>query len=89
MLATVVIWLMRFPFKMLLSHIHLRSDAKEREVMISTYMALLRGIEGKQGVSKEDLVLVLTPIFRPATSGIIKDDGGPASFAEMLTKLLR
>jgi hypothetical protein len=87
MFATIIIWLMRFPFKMLLSNIHLRADAKEREVMISTYMALLRGSEGHQGISKENLDMVLTPIFRPATSGIIKDDSGPVSLFEMITRI--
>jgi len=89
MLATIVVWLMRFPFKMLLSNIHLRGDAKEREVMIETYMALLRGKDGENGLSPENIMMVLTPIFRPATSGIIHDDGGPATYFESMTKIVK
>ena len=69
--------------KLLLSHIHLYADAREREVMISTYMALLR----RDGLSREDFAMVLAPIFKPSTTGVIKDDGGPSSLGDFLNHL--
>ena len=81
--STFVLWGVKLLVKLLLSHIHLYADAREREVMISTYMALLR----RDGLSRDDFAMVLAPIFKPSTTGVIKDDGGPSSLGDFLNHL--
>lgn len=85
--STFVLWLVRLLVRLMLSHIHLHADAREREVMISTFLALIHRQESREGLKKEDIALVLAPIFRPSTTGVIKDDGGPQSFGDLLAAL--
>lgn len=85
--STFVLWIVKLLVRLMLSHIHLYEDAKEREVMISTFLALMNHQESREGLKKEDIALVLAPIFRPSTTGVIKDDGGPQSFGELLKAL--
>jgi hypothetical protein len=85
--STFVLWLIRLLVRLMLSHIHLYADAREREVMISTFLALVHRQESREGLKKEDIALVLAPIFRPSTTGVIKDDGGPQSFGDLLSAL--
>lgn len=85
--STFILWLVRLLVRLMLSHIHLHADAREREVMISTFLALIHRQESREGLKKEDIALVLAPIFRPSTSGVIKDDGGPQSFGDLLSTL--
>lgn len=81
--ALVWFWLLRILVRNLLSHLHLETDAGERVVMAKTYIALLA--EGK-GPKDEDRNLVLQALFRPAATGIVKDEGLPPSIAEFLTR---
>lgn len=87
LLSTFVLWGVRLCVKLLLSNIHLEADAREREVMIQTFMAMMRHKESREGVTKEDLAVVLAPIFSPSTSGVIKDDGGPTSLTDFITRM--
>lgn len=87
LISTLVLWLVRLLVKLLLSHVHLCADAREREVMISTFMALMRRQESREGVEQMDLALVLAPIFKPSTTGVIKDDGGPTTLADFVSRL--
>ena len=87
LLSTFVLWGVRLCVKLLLSNIHLEADAREREVMIQTFMAMMRHKESREGVTKEDIAVVLAPIFNPSTSGVIKDDGGPASLTDFITRM--
>ncbi|MEY8689679.1 MAG: DUF6161 domain-containing protein [Leptothrix sp. (in: b-proteobacteria)] len=77
------VWALRLVVRMFLSHLHLLADASERVVMVQTYLALL---EGDHLSSKEDRQLILQALFRPATDGIVKDEGIPFSLAEVLTR---
>jgi hypothetical protein len=85
--STFVLWIARLLVRLMLSHIHLYADAKEREVMISTFLALINRQESREGLKKQDIAIVLAPIFRPSTTGVIKDDGGPQSFGDLLGTL--
>ena len=85
--STFVLWFVRLLVRLMLSHIHLYADAREREVMISTFLALVHRKESREGLKKEDIALVLAPVFRPSTTGVIKDDGGPQSFGDLLSDL--
>lgn len=77
------VWGLRLLVRMFLSHLHLLTDARERVVMVKTYLAL---VEGDQLSSKEDRQLVLQALFRPASDGIVKDEALPFSLAEALTR---
>jgi hypothetical protein len=87
LISTFVLWLVRLFVKLMLSHIHLHADAREREVMISTFMALMRKQESREGIKQADIALVLAPIFKPSTTGVISDDGGPATLGDFIGKL--
>jgi hypothetical protein len=56
-----------------LSAHHLVIDAQERVVMIETYLALIK--EGQ--LDEKERALVLTPLFRSSSDGIVKDEGAP------------
>jgi hypothetical protein len=77
------VWGLRLVVRMFLSHLHLATDAAERVVMTHTYLSLM---EGNQLTSKEDRQLILQALFRPASDGIVKDEGVPFSLAEVLTR---
>ena len=42
-----------------------------------------------QGVKPEDRQLILQTLFRPAATGMVKDDGVPLSVIEAVTKIGR
>ena len=85
--TTFILWMVRLFMKLMLSHIHLHADAREREVMISTFMALVRREDSREGIEKSDIALVLAPIFKPSTTGVIKDDGGPVTLGDFIGRL--
>lgn len=80
---TMIVWIVRLLVKIFLSNLHLLSDAKERETMIMTYLALERE---EQVVNKEDKNLILPSIFRTSSNGIIKDDSSPNPILNFFTK---
>jgi Family of unknown function (DUF6161) len=77
------IWAVRLLVRMFLSHTHLATDASERTTMVQTYLSL---IEGGNLTSDEDRKLILQALFRPATDGLVKDEGLPHPFLEALTR---
>lgn len=82
--VTLGLWFMRFVARILLSSLHLRDDATERVVMIKTFLAFN---EAKVGLSPEDVKLALASVFRPATSGLVSDDGIPPGIWDAITRL--
>ncbi len=80
-LATVAVWAIRVAVRLLMSNIHLHDDAEERTTMLLTYLAMLR--EGKlpEGDVRQ---LILQALFRPAATGIVKDDATPPFMAQWL-----
>lgn len=88
-LSSMVFWVMKVLVRLFLSAIHLAEDAAEREVMAMTYMALVRGDETQtKYLDEKDRALVLAPLFRPSSTGVI-DDGAPPHVSEIITKLGR
>ncbi|ODS98666.1 MAG: hypothetical protein ABS56_03935 [Lautropia sp. SCN 69-89] len=85
-IAIFLVWGVRLFVRMFLSHLHLLTDSGERVVMVQTYLSLL---EGDRLASKEDRQLILQALFRPASDGIVKDEGLPTSLAEALTRAPR
>lgn len=83
LLAVVAVWAVRLIIRMWLSHTHLATDAEERVTMVQTYLALL---ESQKVPSDEDRKLILAPLFRPASDGLVKDEGVPHPMLELFTK---
>jgi hypothetical protein len=88
LISTYVVYLLKLAIKLLLSNIHLAADADERVVMIETYTALIRSEANKASLTPADLALVLAPIFRPSSTGVIKDDGGPLALSEFINRVV-
>jgi hypothetical protein len=85
LLASLPLWVGRLLVKFYLSEHHLATDAKEREVMTQTYLALTA--EG--AVDEKDRTLILSALFRSTPDGVVKDNSQPdTSPGAMLSKLL-
>lgn len=81
--ATVGVWFLRVMVRLLLSNIHLYTDATERRTMLLTYLALLRE---QKGPKDDERTLILQALFRPSSTGIVKDDAAPPFMAEWLKR---
>lgn len=80
---TVAIWALRIFVKLVLSNIQQASDAFERVTMIKTFIALLG--EGRV-TDEQDKGFILNTLFRPGQTGLLSDDGSPATPMEILNK---
>ncbi len=85
LISTLGIWLTRLTTKLFISNLHLGADAYERVTMIKTYLALLVDDKDLQG---DDRQLILQTLFRPSSTGIIKD-AEPMSILETLVKAFK
>ena len=85
LISTIGVWLTRLSTKIFISNMHLGADAYERVTMIKTYLALL--IDDRD-LKSDDRQLILQTLFRPSSTGIIKDDG-PITILESLAKILK
>ncbi len=83
-ISSLGIWLTRLLSKIFISNLHLRTDADERATMIQTYLALLREDKGPKD---EERQLILQTLFRPSSTGFIKEDG-PAGLYENISKMI-
>jgi len=81
--AFAAIWIMRILVRLYFSHVHLHSDACERQTMILTYLAIAR--EGSQFEPK-DKSIILERLFRPATDGVVRDDATPPTLLEYFSR---
>lgn len=82
--AGAVAWPLRLAARLLMSNIHLGTDAEERVTMANVYLSLLR----RDGaIAEDDRQLILTSLFRSAATGIVKEDGSPTSSVDMLSRL--
>jgi hypothetical protein len=84
LLGGLAFWFLRILSKIFLSQLHAWSDAQERVTMVRTYLSLL---QDEKGLGAEDRRLILEALFRPAPSGIIKDDGVPPAMFDMISRL--
>jgi hypothetical protein len=83
--ATLVIWPIRILAKMLLSNVHLATDASERSILTRTYLALIRKDDKMEEADRQ---LILKVLFRPTSTGIVKDDGAPSGISEIAARTL-
>lgn len=81
--TTLAVWIGRVLLRIFLSERHLATDADERVTLVMTYLSLTQ--DGS--LEAADRPIVLAPLFRAATDGIVKDDGAPdTSMAAILTR---
>jgi hypothetical protein len=73
LITTVAFWAARIVVRLYMSEHHLAIDAEERATMAMTYLALIE----RGAADEKDRALVLAPLFRPTSDGIIKDDAAP------------
>ncbi len=71
---TMYFWTMRISVRMYMTEHHLGIDARSRESMAHTYLALTK----EEAATDADRAIVLASLFRPVVDGIVKDDGLPA-----------
>jgi hypothetical protein len=83
-LVFVLLWGLRILVRLLLSHLHLLTDANERVALVQCYLAL--AAEGK--IDDKDRALVLAPLFASTADGLVKDDGAPPSILDVINKLI-
>lgn len=86
--AFLFFWAERILVRLMLSHLHLADDANERIVMVETYFAILATNAEKTGEAGMDLGIMLQTLFRPAATGIIKDEGVPAQFWDLANRAI-
>ena len=82
---TLAIWPIRLVSRSLMSHLHLRLDAEQRVTMAHTFLALSRSDEGFE---EADRRLILETLFRPTSSGIVRDDGLPNTTQSLLSRYI-
>ena len=78
-------WLLRVMVKLYTMHVYLETDARERIVLIQTYLALLtEGVDA----TEEEKRIVMSSLFRPAAN-VMVDEREPYTTIETLGKMVR
>lgn len=70
LVASLLIWLVRFQTKLYISERHLALEAEERMAFTKAYLALT----ADKHIDGEQQAIVLSALFRHAQDGVIKDD---------------
>ena len=76
-------WVLRLVSRIFVSNLASMSDAAERSIMISTFLALLA--DKNDPVTTEERLLILQAIFRPGP-GMSGDDAPPPNLLEILSR---
>jgi hypothetical protein len=84
LLVMLFLWGLRILARVLLGSIHLEMDAGERGVMAETYLALSKEEHLKE---ERDRQLVLAALFRPSSTGVVKDDAAPSTWMDILSRI--
>lgn len=86
--AFMAVWVLRVLGRLLAESLSLEQDAREREVMVKTFLALMRDeVSGKTLVSDDDRLLILHALFRPSSLRS-SDDAPPVHWFDILSKKL-
>lgn len=85
LITALGVWFLRVLVRLYLSHKHLETESGERVVMVKTYLALM----SSGSLPESEREIILQALFRPTSTGLIKDDGMPPSALELLTKLMK
>ncbi|MBI2240852.1 MAG: hypothetical protein HYU59_08620 [Magnetospirillum gryphiswaldense] len=70
--ALVVLWVLRHLSRLFVTHFHQREDARQRRVLVTTYLAL----HNKSAATDVERLLILQALFRPNAT---KDDDDSAA----------
>lgn len=81
---TLLIWFLRIVVRIFMSQLHLATEAAEKKVIVQTFLALM----AENVIETKDKELILAALFRPSSTGIVKEDGGPAGFWELIGKIV-
>lgn len=79
------VWVLRMLGRLLSENLQMMRDARERETMVLTFLALMR--DDKSGdpiVNDNDRILILHSLFRPSSVAAI-DDAPPVHWFDILT----
>lgn len=83
--AFAAIWVLKILSRLLSENLQMMRDARERETMVKTFLALMRDEErGKALVRDEDRILILHALFRPSTVNAV-DDAPPVHWFDILS----
>ena len=84
-LAFAGIWVLKMLSRLLSENLQMMRDARERETMVKTFLALMRDDkDGKSMVNDNDRILILHSLFRPSSVSAI-DDAPPVHWFDILT----
>ncbi|MGR3622009.1 DUF6161 domain-containing protein [Pseudophaeobacter sp.] len=87
-LFTLLLWFIRLQMKLYLAERHLALDARERLAFAQSYLGLVREGDVSEE-AREQRALVYAALFRPASDGTVREEGGlDPSFAAALSKFL-
>ncbi len=79
------IWTLRMLSRFLSENVQMMRDARERETMVKTFLALMRDDQaGKALVKDDDRILILHSLFRPSAIASI-DDAPPVHWFDILS----
>lgn len=79
------VWVLKMLSRLLSENLQMMRDAKERETMVKTFLALMRDdTAGKALVRDDDRILILHSLFRPSSVSAI-DDAPPVHWFDILT----
>ena len=81
-----LLWPLRTILKIILSNLHLETDADERVTMAMAYLAILRS---DQDFPEPERKIILDALFRSAATGIVKDEGIPTSVVDTIARTFR
>ncbi len=82
-LAVIGVWSLRILVRVMLSHLHLQADADARAVMVEVFLSLIRS---ESALADSDRHLILNALFKPISTGIVKDDAVPTSLLDVVTR---
>lgn len=78
-------WVLRILSRLLSENLQMMRDARERETMVKTFLALMRDDKsGKSIVNDNDRILILHSLFRPSSVTAV-DDAPPVHWFDILT----
>lgn len=82
--SVVAVWVGRLIAKQYLSERHLMQDASERSALIKTFASMIKG----EQISSEQIGVVLSTIFRSASTGLLSGDASPTLPSDAVAKLV-
>lgn len=83
--AFAAIWVLKILSRLLSENLQMMRDARERETMVKTFLALMHDEErGKTLVRDEDRILILHALFRPSAVNAV-DDAPPVHWFDILS----